>query len=107
MDMIPEVKIKIGVKNMSYDQYSQQEIKDGEVPQIVRLCPVTALEGIHEDMESSRSQSTAVETLVEAATRVDSQKEQREDHKDGANDYRQQCVGEVRWAKILGAIHAC
>ena len=90
---------------LHYDQYSHEKIEGGEVPQIVRLCPVTALEGIHEDMESLRSQATAVETLVEAATRVDSQKDERKDHKDGANGYCKQCIGEVCWAKILGAIH--
>ena len=52
----------------------------------MRLSPVTALEGIHEGMEGLRSQSAAVETLVEAATRVDSQKEGRQDHEDRADD---------------------
>ena len=61
------------------------------------------MEGIHEDMEDLRSQSTVVETLVKAATRVDSQKEERQDYKEEANSDSQQCIGEVCRAKILYA----
>ena len=67
----------------------------------MRLYPVTALEGIHEGMEGLRSQSAAVETLVEAATRVDSQKESRQDHEDRANDNGYQSIRKVCRAKVL------
>ena len=43
-----------------------------EAPHVTWLCPITALEGIHEHMEDLKPWSTVVETLVEAATRVDS-----------------------------------
>ena len=73
----------------------------------MRLYPETALEGIHEGMEGLRSQSEAVETLVEAATRVDSQKEGRQDHEDRADDNGYQSIREVRRAKVLHAWYHC
>ena len=73
----------------------------------MRLYPVTALEGIHEGMEGLRSQSAAVETLVEAATRVDSQKESRQGHEDRADDNGYQSIREVCRAKVLHGTIVC
>ncbi len=41
-----------------------------EVPQVIGLCLVASLEGIHEHMEYLTSPSKVVETPLEATTRI-------------------------------------
>ena len=53
------------------NQHSQQQVESREVPQISWVCPVAALEGIHEHVQGLTLPSTAVETPLEAATGVE------------------------------------